>query len=128
MTGTGLFFLGRRKKATDSAVVSMGFQKLCHLLDIFLDCSRSPCRSLLISKPTLWKTILSSSFVLELRTKTDKLFYSSLKTFTSKIQRKTVSTIQVDHDFCQIASLRTRARFFLCPLIPSACYAGYQIA
>ena len=51
------------------------FQTLCLLLAIFLDCNRSPCRSLLISKPTLCKTILSSSFVLESRTKTDKLFF-----------------------------------------------------
>ena len=59
----------------DSAVVSMVFQELCHLLAIFLYCSSSPCRSLLISKPTLCKTILSSSFVLESCTKTDKLFF-----------------------------------------------------
>ena len=51
------------------------FQKLCHLLVIFLVCSRSPCRSLLISKPTRCKIILSSSFILESRTKTDKLFF-----------------------------------------------------
>ena len=47
----------------DSAVVSMVFQELCHLLAIFLDCkscNSSPCRSLLISKPTLCKTILTS--------------------------------------------------------------------
>ena len=43
-------------------------------LDWFHDCSSSPCRFLLISKPTLCKTILSSSFVLESCTKTDKLF------------------------------------------------------
>ena len=72
------------------------FQKLCHLLAIFLDCSRSPCP--LISKPTLSKTILSSSFVWESRTKTDKLFFSSLEAFTSKIQGNTVSTIFVEHD------------------------------
>ena len=35
----------------------------------------SPCRPLLISKTTLCKTILSSSFVLESLTKTDKLFF-----------------------------------------------------
>ena len=64
------------------------FQKLCHLLGIFLDCSWNPCRSLLISKPTLCKTILSSSFVLESRTKTDKLFFSSLQAFTSKSREK----------------------------------------
>ena len=58
------------------------FQKLCHHLAIFLDCSRSPCRSLLISKPTLCKTILSSSFVLESRTKTVKLFFLLWRLFT----------------------------------------------
>ena len=57
----------------DPAVVSMVFQELCHLLAILLDCSGSPCRSLLISKPTLCKTILSSSFFLESCTKMDKL-------------------------------------------------------
>ena len=31
--------------------------------------------------------------------------FSSLEAFTSKIQGKTVSTILVDHDFCQIALL-----------------------
>ena len=56
------------------AMVSMVLQKLWHLLAIFLDCSSSPCRSLVISKPTLCKTILSSSFVLESCTTTDKLF------------------------------------------------------
>ena len=55
-------------------VVSMVLQELFHLLAIFRDCSSSPCRSLLISKPTLCKTILSSSFVLESCTKTDKFF------------------------------------------------------
>ena len=64
-----------RNSLNSSAVVSMVFQELCHLLAIFLDCSSSPCRSLLISKPTLCKTILSSSFVLESCTKTDKLFF-----------------------------------------------------
>ena len=82
----------------------MVLQELCHLLAIFLDCSSSPCRSLPISKPTLCKTILSSSFVLEWCTKTDKLFFS-LEALTSKIQGKTVCTILVDHDFCQIAWL-----------------------
>ena len=53
----------------------MVLQELCHLLAIFLDCSSSPCRSLLISKPTLCKTILSSSFVLESCTKADKLLF-----------------------------------------------------
>ena len=77
-------------------------QELCHLLAIFLDCSSSLCRSLLISKPTLCKTILSS-LVLESCTKTDKLLLSSLEAFTSNIQGKTVSTILVDYDFCQIA-------------------------
>ena len=67
--------LAKKLVKLDSAVVSMVFQELCHLLAIFLDCSSSPCRSLLISKPTLCKTILSSSFVLESRTKTDKLFF-----------------------------------------------------
>ena len=80
----------------------MVFQELCHLLAIFLDCSSSPCRSLLISKPNLCKTILSSSFVLESCMKTDKLFFC-LEALTSKIPGKTVSIILVDHDFCQIA-------------------------
>ena len=56
------------------SVVSMVLQELFHLLAIFHDCSSSPCRSLLISKPTLCKTILSSYFVLESCTKTNKLF------------------------------------------------------
>ena len=34
-----------------------------------------------------------------------KACFSSLEAFTSKIQGKTVSTILVDHDFCQIAWL-----------------------
>ena len=71
----------------DPAVVSMVFQELCHLLAILLDCSGSPCRSLLISKLTLCKTILSSSVVLESCTKTDKLF-SALEEFTNKIREK----------------------------------------
>ena len=67
--------LAKKLVKLDSAVVSMVFQELCHLLAILLDCSSSPCRSLLISKPTLCKTILSPSFVLESCTKTDKLFF-----------------------------------------------------
>ena len=67
--------LAKKLVKLDSAVVSMVFQELCHLLAILLDCSSSPCRSLLISKPTLCKTILSSSFVLESCTKTDELFF-----------------------------------------------------
>ena len=93
--------LAKKLVKLDSAVVSMVFQELCHLVAIFLDCSSScPCRSPLISKPTLCKTILSSSFVLESCTKTEKLFFS----FGGiRFQGKTVSTILVDHDFCQIA-------------------------
>ena len=95
--------LAKKLVKLDYAVVSMVSQELCHLLAIFLDCSSSPCPSLLISKRTLCKTILSSSFVLESCRKTDKLLLSSLEAFTSNIQGKTVSTILVDHDFCQIA-------------------------
>ena len=68
--------LAKKLVKLDSAVVSMVFQELCHLVAIFLDCSSScPCRSPLISKPTLCKTILSSSFVLESCMKTEKLFF-----------------------------------------------------
>ena len=68
--------LAKKLVKLDSAVVSMVFQELCHLVAIFLDCSSScPCRSPLISKPTLCKTILWSSFVLESCTKTEKLFF-----------------------------------------------------
>ena len=67
--------LAKKLVKLDSAVVSTFFQELCHLLVIFLDCSSSPCRSLLISKPTLCKTMLSSSFLLKSCTKTDKLFF-----------------------------------------------------
>ena len=84
------------------------FQELCHLLAIFVDCSRSPCRSLLISKPTLCKTILSSSFVLESRTKTDKLFFLLWRHSPPKSREKQWAiywSIFVDHDFCQIAWL-----------------------
>ena len=44
------------------------------------DCRKkgAACRPLQISRPTLCKTILSSSFVLESRTETDKLVFSSL--------------------------------------------------
>ena len=37
--------------------------------------------------------------------KTEMLFLFSLEAFTSKIPEKTVSTILIDHDFCQIAWL-----------------------
>ena len=57
----------------DSALVSMGFSGAFSSFSHFLYCSRSPFCSLLISKLTLCKTTLSSSFVLESRTKTDKL-------------------------------------------------------
>ena len=67
--------LAKKFVKLDFAVVSMGFSEALSSFSHFLDCSRSPCRSLLISKPTLCKTILSSSFVLESRTKTDKLFF-----------------------------------------------------
>ena len=90
----------------------MVFQELCHLLAIFLDCSSSPYRSLLISKTTLCRNDLSIlsfvvgfvdfSFVLESCTKTDKLFFF-FGGIHFQIQGKTVSTILVDHDFCQIA-------------------------
>ena len=95
--------LAKKLVKLDTAVVSMVFQELCNLLAIFLDCRSSPCRSLLISKPTLCKTILSSWS----RVRNRPGFFSSLEAFTSKIQGKTVSsrvsTILVDHDFCQIA-------------------------
>ena len=67
--------LAKKLIKLDSAVASMVFKELCHLLAILLDCISSPCRSLLISKPTICKTILSSSFFLESCTKTDKLFF-----------------------------------------------------
>ena len=40
--------LAKKIVKLDSAAVSMVFQELCHLLAIFLDCSSSPYRSLLI--------------------------------------------------------------------------------
>ena len=67
--------LAKKFVKLDFAVVSMGFSDALSSFSHFLDCNRSPCRSLLISKPTLCKTILSSSFVLESRTKTDKRFF-----------------------------------------------------
>ena len=45
--------LAKKLVKLDSVVVSMVSQELCHLLAIFLDCSSSPYRSLLISKTTL---------------------------------------------------------------------------
>ena len=91
----------------DFAVVSiLVFQELSHLLAIFLDCSRSPCRSLLISKPTLWR---QNDFVVFFRLGDEdenrQALFSSLEAFTFKLQGKTVSTILANHDFCQIAWL-----------------------
>ena len=88
----------------DYAVFQWVFQELCHLLAIFLDCSRSPCRSLLISKPTLWRqNDLVVFFCLGVEDKNGQALFSSLEAFTFKLQRKTVRTILVNHDFCQIA-------------------------
>ena len=55
---------------------------LCNSI-ITHDCRKkgAACRSLQISKPTLCKTILSSAFVLESRTETDKLAFFSLHTY-----------------------------------------------
>ena len=69
-------------------------QELCHLLAIFLDCSSSPCRS---------RDDFVVFFRLGVVYENGQAFFSSLEAFTSKIQGKTVSTILVDHDFCQIA-------------------------
>ena len=52
-----------------------GFFRSCVIFLPFFLIVVGACRSLLISKPTLCKTILSSSFVLESRTKRDKLFF-----------------------------------------------------
>ena len=38
--------LAKKLVKLDFAVVSMVFSDVCHLLASFLDCSRSPCRSL----------------------------------------------------------------------------------
>ena len=42
-------------------------------------------------------------FRLGVKDENGQALFSSLEAFTSKIQGKTVSTILVDHDFCQIA-------------------------
>ena len=42
-------------------------------------------------------------FRLGVKDENGQALFSSLEAFTSKIQEKTVSTILVDHDFCQIA-------------------------
>ena len=81
----------------------MVFQELYHLLAIFLDCSSSPSLSLLISKPTLLQKDFVVFFRLGVMYENGQAFFSSLEAFISKIQGKTVSTILVDHDFCQIA-------------------------
>ena len=94
----------------DSAVVSMGFSGLCHLLAIFLDSTTSSWCSLLISKPTLWRP---NNFVvffgLGVEDENGQALFSSLEAFTFKLPGKTVSTrvstILVNHDFCQIAWL-----------------------
>ena len=89
----------------DSAVVSMGFLGALSSYSRFHDYSRSPCRSLLISKPTHCR---QKDFVVFFRLGVEdengQALFPSLEVFTSKIQGKTVSTILiVDHDFCQIA-------------------------
>ena len=93
--------LAKKLVKLDSEVVSTLFQELCHLLAIFLDCSSSPGRSLLISKPTLGKTILSSSFVLESCTKTDKLsFFFFFRGINFQNPGKNGEYVHVDQDFC----------------------------
>ena len=56
-------------------------------------------------KAHTFQTILSSSFVLGVEDENGQALFSSLEAFTSKIQGRTVSTILVDYDFCQIAGL-----------------------
>ena len=73
----------------DSAVVSMGFSELCHLLAIFLDCSKSSCRSLLISKPILWRqNDFVVFFCLGVEDENGQALFSSLEAFTFKLQGK----------------------------------------
>ena len=81
------------------------FYKGCHLLAILIDGSRSPCRSLLILKPTLWRQNDFVVFFRGVENENGRALFSSLEAFTFKIQGKTVSTILVNHDFCQIAWL-----------------------
>ena len=59
----------------DFAVVSTGFSEALSSLSHFYLLQLEPLSLSANSKPTLCKTILSSSFVLESRTKTDKLFF-----------------------------------------------------
>ena len=79
----------------------MGFQKLCHLLAIFLDCSRSLSLSADFEAHTLQNDFVVF-FRLGVEDEKRQAIFSSLEAFTSKIQGKTVSTILVD----QIVKLR----------------------
>ena len=78
------------------------FQSFVFLLAIFLDCSSSPSLSANFEAHSLQKDFVFF-FRLEVVYENGQAFFSSLEAFISKIQGKTVSTILVDHDFCQIA-------------------------
>ena len=68
--------LAKKPVKLDSAVVSMVFQELCHLLTIFLDCSSSPCRS---------RDDFVVFFRLGVVYENGQAFFSSLEALTSKI-------------------------------------------
>ena len=92
------------KTKLDSAVVSIDFQGALSSFSHFLDCSRSSCHSLLISRPTLWRqNDFVVFFCLGVKDENVQALFSTLEAFTFKLQGKTVSTILVNHDFCQIA-------------------------
>ena len=67
-------------------------------------CINMPCRSLLISKPTLWRqNDFVVFFCLGVEDEKGQALFSSFEAFTVKLQGKTGSTILVNHHFCQIA-------------------------
>ena len=83
---------------------SLGFSGTLSSFSHFLDCGRSPCRSQLISKPTLWRqNDFFVFFCLGLEDEDGQALFSSLEAFTFKLQGKTVSTILVNHDVSKIA-------------------------
>ena len=77
--------LAKKLVKLDSAVVSMVFQELCHLVAIFLDCSSScPCRSPLISKAHSLQNDFVVFFRLGVVYENREAFFSPLEAFASR--------------------------------------------
>ena len=95
--------LAKKLVKLDFAVVSMGFSEALSSFSHFSSLYQKPLSLSANFEAHTLQNDFDVFFRLGVKDENGQALFSSLEEFTSKLQGKTVSTILVDHDFCQIS-------------------------